>query len=118
MLIRTFMIFDYRIKLVRRTLPRLGSFAFEYRLPSAFPLGSSSSNPPKPYVRRNASSLNQEPAYNVELENDLSSILQFPVEIEDIGGTLVVELGINNAKVTISKLVHIPLVFEYLGKTS
>ena len=51
------------------------------------------------YIRRNASSHNQDPAYNVDLENDLASVLQFPVEIEDVGGTLVVELGINNAKV-------------------
>ena len=85
--------------LVRRTLPHIGPFAFEYRLPSSFPQGSSSSNLPAPYVRRNASSHNQDPAYNVELENEMPSVLQFPMEIEDIGGTLVVELGIQNSKV-------------------
>ena len=45
----------------------------------------------------------------MDLENDLSSVLQFPVEIEDIGGTLVVELGINNAKVRIV----LPLILSY-----
>ena len=95
--------FDYRITLVRRTLP--GAFAFEYRLPSSF-APSSSSGKPSEYVRSNASSLNQEPAYNVDLENDLASVLQFPVEIEDIGGTLVVELGVNNAKVIIQEVIN------------
>ena len=85
--------------LVRRTLPHIGPFAFEYRLPSSFSQGSSSSNLPAPYVRRNASSQNQDPAYNIDLENELPSVFQFPMEIEDIGGTLVVELGIQNSKV-------------------
>ena len=85
--------------LVRRTLPHIGPFAFEYRLPSSFSQGSSSTNLPAPYVRRNASSQNQDPAYNIDLENELPSVFQFPMEIEDIGGTLVVELGIQNSKV-------------------
>ena len=85
--------------LVRRTLPHVGPFAFEYRLPSSFSQGISSSNLPSAYVRRNASFHNQDPAYNIELENELPSVLQFPMEIEDIGGTLVVELGIQNSKV-------------------
>ena len=89
----------FRIMLVRRTLPHIGPFAFEYRLPSSFSQGSSSSNLPAPYVRRNASSQNQDPAYNIDLENELPSVFQFPMEIEDIGGTLVVELGIQNSKV-------------------
>ena len=93
------LLFHFRIMLVRRTLPHIGPFAFEYRLPSSFPQGSSSSNLPPPYVRRNASSHNQDPAYNIELENELPSVLQFPIEIEDIGGSLVVELGIQNSKV-------------------
>jgi hypothetical protein len=85
--------------LVRRTLPHIGPFAFEYRLPTSFSQGASSSNLPEAYVRRNASSQNLDPAYNIEIENDLPSVLQFPMEIEDIGGTLVVELGIQNSKV-------------------
>jgi hypothetical protein len=34
------------------------------------------------------------------LENDLPSVLQFTVGSSDIGGTLVVELGMNIARVS------------------
>lgn len=34
-----------------------------------------------------------------ELENDVPSVVQFPVADTDIGGSLVVELGINNERV-------------------
>ena len=103
--------FDYRITLVRRTLP--GAFAFEYRLPSSFAPSSSNVGKPSEYVRRNASSLNQDPAYNVDLENGLASVLQFPVEIEDIGGTLVVELGVNNAKVIMQEVINISTAIQH-----
>ena len=100
--------------LVRRTLPHIGPFAFEYRLPSSFSQGSSSSNLPAPYVRRNASSQNQDPAYNIDLENELPSVFQFPMEIEDIGGTLVVELGIQNSKVyNFDKMLMFRMVLPY-----
>ena len=38
-------------------------------------------------------------ALSLDLENDLPSVLQFPIGINDIGGSLVVELGVNIAKV-------------------
>ena len=101
--------------LVRRTLPHIGPFAFEYRLPSSFSQGSSSSNLPAPYVRRNASSQNQDSAYNIDLENELPSVFQFPMEIEDIGGTLVVELGLQNTKVcNFDKMLMFRMVIKRL----
>lgn len=36
---------------------------------------------------------------SLQLENDLASVLQFPVGLSDIGGSLVLELGVNIAKV-------------------
>jgi hypothetical protein len=38
-------------------------------------------------------------AMSLDLENDLPSVLQFPVGASDIGGSLVVELGVNIGKV-------------------
>ncbi len=46
------------------------------------------------------------PPMVLELENDLPSVLQFGVGVNDVGGSLVVELGIYTAKV----LVYPPLM--------
>ena len=70
---------NFRIRLVRKTLP--GVFMFEYHLPQ-FNNESATSSP-----------------LSLNLENDLPSVLQFPIGINDIGGSLVVELGVNIAKV-------------------
>ena len=43
---------------------------------------------------------NMNPPLTLEVENDLPSVLQFPIGINDIGGTLVVELSVNNGRVS------------------
>ena len=57
---------------------------FEYQLPQE-----------KVNIFRNASAS----PMSLNLENDVPSVLEFPVGLSDIGGSLVVELGINIGKV-------------------
>lgn len=105
----------FRIRLVRKTLP--GVFMFEYQLPtfgtpytnhsggyhsgggnvysSAQSSGSGKMSP----SYRMPMEQNVNPPLTLDVENDLPSVLQFPIGINDIGGTLVVELGVNNGRV-------------------
>ncbi len=69
---------DYRVTLVRRTLP--GVFSFEYELPTPYNV----SETPK----------------SLALENELPSVLQFEVGTSDIGGTLSVELSLDHDRVS------------------
>ena len=70
-----------RIRLVRKRLP--GVFEVEYQLPNS----------------------NE----SLTLENDLPSVLQFPVGVTDVGGSLVVELGVNHRRLSgiASETVHL-----------
>ncbi len=43
------------------------------------------------------------PPMALTLENDLPSVMQFPVGVSDVGGSLVVELGIDTSRVSKKK---------------
>ena len=75
-----------------------GVFQFEYQLPVLPPNVTGG-----PGSTSSASVKSLNPPLTLELENDLPSILQFPVGINDVGGSLVVELGINNGRVSQSR---------------
>lgn len=62
------------------------SFGMPNGGPSPSPSGSSSSSTPA--------------QLSLDLENDLPSVLQFNVGVNDIGGTLVAELAINQGRVS------------------
>jgi len=107
--------------LVRKTLP--GAFTFEYTLPPTPPsingtqqqqqqqqqhifnndygvYGPPLSHPqPAPVPRDSDDPTAPSGPLPLNVENDLPSVLQFSVSESDIGGSLVVELGINSNRV-------------------
>ena len=113
-----------RVTLTRRTLP--GPFAFEFQLPPSGGVNGGGGGPfhPTPSVHHqgqghtspwegmasgtwNFTRLARDPQHNVLLENDLPSVLQFPIEVEDIGGTLTVRMALNPAMVSVSNYSNV-----------
>ena len=110
-----------RVTLTRRTLP--GPFAFEFQLPPSGGVNGGGApfhhSAPTPSVHQgqghtspwegmasgtwNFTRLARDPQHNVLLENDLPSVLQFPIEVEDIGGTLTVRMALNPAMVSVQR---------------
>jgi len=90
---------------VRKTLP--GAFTFEYTLPppnnTLFP--GLSANPygvygqQQPPIRDSDDPTAPSGPLPLDVENDLPNMLQFDVGDSDVGGSLVVELGINSLRV-------------------
>ena len=95
---------DKRIRLVRKTLP--GVFSYEYHLPSAnivynfYNFSSSSGGGAFSNPSIGAQPPQTPAPLSLDLENDLPSVFQFTVGVNDIGGTLVAELAINQGRVS------------------
>ena len=76
----------------------------------------------QPFSNRwNFSLLARDPQHNINLENDLPSVLQFPIQVEDIGGTLSVKMALNNAMVRnkcIARYLKANLNWKFFPKIS